>query len=98
MKGWHQRQGEVNYHLAGVEEVIPLARLVDTFGPCLAPIRPRGKGVQQYRVPDPKIEPDLWLRHVSKMGTKLERQTALLAMVGYDPTFLAGGLMPGYRI
>ena len=98
MKGWSQEKGEhVFYHLAGVEEVIPLARLTETFGPCIAPILPSGEGVQQYRVPDPVKSPELWQRHNSKMGTKLERQTALLASIGIDINFLKGGVMPEYR-
>jgi len=83
--------------LAGVEEVIPLARLVETFGPCVAPIEPRGAGVQRYKVPDPIREPELWRRHVAKMGTKYERQVALLSQIGKDLSFLKGGVMPTYR-
>lgn len=98
MKGWSQEKGEpVFYHLAGVEEVIPLARLTETFGPCIAPILPSGEGIQRYQAPDPATSPDLWQRHISKMGTKLERQSALLATIGCDISFLKGGVMPEYR-
>src|SRR3989338_7533926 len=97
LHGWSQEKGEVFYPLQGVEEVIPLARLTELFGHCIAPILPSGSGVQQYRVPDPHAEPELWSRHVSKMGTKLERQTALLASIGKDISFLRGGVMPQYR-
>jgi len=98
MKGWSQEKKEpVFYHLAGVEEVIPLARLTETFGPCIAPILPSGEGVQQYQIPDPIGSPELWQRHISKMGTKLERQSALLAAIGMDISFLRGGVMPQYR-
>jgi len=97
MRGWSPEAGEVYYHLAGVEEVIPLARLAATYGPCIAPILPQGEGVQRYQVPDPAASPELWKRHVSKMGTKLERQAALLASVGFDPSYLNGGIMPAYR-
>lgn len=96
MRGWNQEKGGVYYHLAGCEEVIPLARLVDTYGPCIAPILPADEAAR-YKVPDPKTEPELWLRHISKMGTKLERQSALLASAGYDTSFLRGGVMPKYR-
>lgn len=98
MKGWSKEKSDnVYYHLAGVEEVIPLARLSETFGPCIAPILPQGEGVQKYQVPDPAKSPELWQRHISKMGTKLERQSALLAAVGCDISFLKGGVMPEYR-
>lgn len=84
----------VFYQLAGVEEVIPLARMVETFGACLAPILP-DQG--QYVVPDPVKDPELYLRHISKMGTKKQRQDALLAQVGYDFTYLESGVIHHYR-
>lgn len=95
--GWHPEKGEVFYQIAGTEEVIPLARLTETFGPCIAPIMPQGEGVQRYVVPDPIKSPDLYRRHVSKMGTKLERQSFHLSRIGFDLTYLRGGVMPDYR-
>lgn len=89
MHGWSAEKGDVFYQLAGVEEVIPCARLVETFGSCLAAVIPPGG---HYEVPDPVKTPDLYLRHISKMGTKTERQSAFLAMVGYDLSFLKGGV------
>ncbi|PIY95922.1 MAG: hypothetical protein COY66_05695 [Candidatus Kerfeldbacteria bacterium CG_4_10_14_0_8_um_filter_42_10] len=97
VRGWHPDKGEVFYQIAGVEEVIPLARLAETYGPCIAPIMPQGEGVQRYVVPDPIKSPELYLRHVSKMGTKLERQSHHLAQIGFDLTYLKGGVMPDYR-
>ncbi len=97
MKGWNQEKGDVYYQLAGVEEVIPLSRMIQTFGPCIAPIIPSGEGVKQYVVPDPTTQPELWLRHISKMGTKFERQSAHLASIGIDPSYIKGGVMPEYR-
>ena len=97
MKGWSPEKGDVYYHLAGVEEVIPLARMIENYGPCVAPIVPSGEGVKQYIVPDPAAQPELWLRHISKMGTKFERQSAHLASIGVDPSYVKGGVMPEYR-
>ncbi len=97
MRGWHEEKGEVYYPLAGVEEMIPLAYLVDYFGPCLAALLPRGTNDQRYQVPDKLTQPELWERHVRKMGTKFERQSAHLMSVGYDTSWLKGGLMPAYR-
>lgn len=98
MKGWSsEKQEDVFYHLAGVEEVIPLARMVQIFGPCIAPILPQGEGIQRYQAPDPAAEPELWKRHIAKMGTKFQRQCALLAQIGVEPSFLEGGVMPEYR-
>lgn len=98
MRGWSsEKKDHVYYALAGVEEVIPLARLVETFGPCIAPVLPRGEGIKAYEVPDPVTQPDLWKRHISKMGTKYQRQVALLAAIGCDADYLNGGVMPVYR-
>jgi hypothetical protein len=52
---------------------------------------PLGEGVQRYQAPDPIQEPNLWSRHVAKMGTKIERQIAHLASIGFDLSFLRGG-------
>ena len=97
MKGWNAEKGDVYYHLAGVEEVIPLARMIQTFGACIAPIVPSGEGVKAYIVPDPVTQSELWLRHISKMGTKFERHSAHLASIGIDPSYIKGGVMPDYR-
>jgi hypothetical protein len=97
VKGWSKEKGEVFYHLAGVEEVLPLARLVETFGSCIAPILPQSEGVQRYEVPNKYTHPELWLRHESKIGTKEHRQSMLLAAEnGYDFSWIKGGVMPGY--
>ena len=88
MKGWSQEKGDVYYQLAGVEEVIPIARMIQTFGACVAPIVPSGEGVKAYIVPDAATQPELWLRHISKMGTKFERQSAHLASIGVDPSYI----------
>jgi hypothetical protein len=85
------------YLLQGVEEVIPLARMAKKFGQCIAPIMPQGEGVQAYKVPNPSTHPEAYAVHIRKMGTKLQRQTAHLASIGYDIDFLKNaGVMPGY--
>jgi len=81
----------------GVEEVIPLARLFETFGPCIAPIMPRGEGIQKYEVPDPITHPEAHAKHVQKIGTKGPRQKHFLSLVGYDFDLLSHGVMPEYR-
>lgn len=93
MRGSSQGK-EVFYQLAGVEEVIPLARMVELFGPCLAVVEPHG-GPAAYEVPDPVTQPDLYKRHISKLGTKFERQMALLVSVGFDFSWLMAGVMKG---
>lgn len=96
MRGWSPELREhVFYSLAGVEEMFPLARLVDTFGPCLAPILPANGGA--YEIPDPKTQRAAWKRHVAKMGTKLERQSMHLASMSLGLSYLKGGVMERYR-
>ncbi len=82
----------------GVEEVIPLARMSEAFGPCIAPIMPRGEGIQKYEVPDEKTHLEAYAKHMQKMGTKSPRQKHFLSLVGYDFDLLSHGVMPEYRI
>ncbi len=98
LQGWSADKGDfVFYPLAGVEEMFPCVRMVETFGPCLAPVMPLGEGVPAYEAPDPVKQPDLYERHLRKMGTKFERQVAHLATLGRDSSYLKGGVMPAYR-
>lgn len=97
MRGWNEEKGDVYYHLAGVEEVIPLARMIETYGQCIAPIMPSCEGVQGYIVPNPATQLELWERHIAKKGTKFERQFALLSSIGVDMSVLKGGVMEQYR-
>lgn len=83
------------YHLGGVEEMVPLARLVDTFGPCIAPIQSNNSTLR-YIMPDPRKDLELFERHMSKFGTKTERQTAHLVRINRDVSHIKGGVMDGY--
>ncbi len=87
---------EVHYHLMGVEEVFPLAALVEHFGECIAPVLPAHED-QRYQVPDPATQPELWERHHKKMSTKTERQLAHLLRLSRDLSFLKGGVMRQFR-
>ncbi len=103
LRGWNKEKeekdgdGAVYYHQAGVEEIAPLVRLVELYGPCIAPILPQGKGAKQWVTPDPVKDPEGYARHLKKMGTKMERQTAHALALGADLSFLEGGVMPKYR-
>lgn len=93
VKSWSREKDEtVYYHQAGVEEVIPLARLVDTFGKCIAAIEPQGD-VARYEAPDPVKQRELYDRHVSKLATKLARQGNHLASIDRDFDHIEGGLI-----
>lgn len=99
VQAWDKSRDEPSwaYDLAGVEEIIPLVRLVQTFGPCIAPILPQGAGAQRYIVPNPVDDRAGYERHVNKMGTKRERQTYFANSEGADLTYLKGGVMATYQ-
>ncbi|MFZ2187727.1 MAG: hypothetical protein WAV46_03845 [Candidatus Moraniibacteriota bacterium] len=99
VRAWDKSRDEPDwtYDLAGVEEIIPLVRLIDTFGQCIAPILPQGDDVQRYIVPDPAIDRVGYERHINKMGTKKERHTYFANSEGADLSFLKGGVMESYR-
>lgn len=103
LEGWSPEKeekegdGSVFYHLAGVEEIIPLIRIVRTFGNKIAPIFPQGKNAKEWVAPNPKDDPIGYARHLKKMGTKLQRQTAFAAFENADLSLLEGGVMPQYR-
>ncbi|MBH41578.1 MAG: hypothetical protein CL685_02590 [Candidatus Magasanikbacteria bacterium] len=93
--GWSKENDKkVFYPLAGVEEVIPLARLVETFGKCIATILPSGDGVQKYETPE--VSTEAYERHVRKIATKFRRQIIHLSKINTNPELLTGGILPGY--
>lgn len=102
LRGWSQQReqdtgsGEVYYHQAGVEEILPLIRLVELHGPCIAPILPRGDKYK-WVAPDSVSDREGFERHMEKMGTKLGRQSTHAASLNTDLSFLKGGVMPLYR-
>jgi hypothetical protein len=92
MKGAGPDGVERYYHLGGVEEVIPLARMVDVFGPCIGVIESEDSSLR-YVAPNPVLDPEGYLRYMSKFGTKSERQMAHLVAIGRDFSHLAAGVM-----
>lgn len=97
LKGWSETERKTMYYpTGGVEEMLPLARLVDMFqkrhGPCIAPIKP--KKLEGYEMPDPEKDPELYNRHAAKWATKIARQLAVLMNNGYHTEHIKGGVMP----
>lgn len=92
MKGIDWDGNERYYHLGGVEEVIPLARLVDTFGRCIGVIESTDPRLR-YQLPDQVTDPEGYRRHMAKFGTKTERQLAHLVSIGRDFSHLRSGVM-----
>jgi len=92
-RGWDDENKKfVYYQMAGVEEIIPLCRMIKTNRekPCIAAVLPQGKEVKLYQPPPPGPELD---RHIAKMATKTVRQAYLAAQAGFDLDYLRGGLM-----
>lgn len=98
-EAWDGVKNFYAYDNAGVEEIVPLIRLVRTFGACIAPVLPRGDGVKVYRAPDPDVDLEGHIRHVNKLGTKFVRQSYFAQAENTDPemSFLRGGVMVSYR-
>lgn len=92
MKGVDRHGDDRFYALAGVEEVIPLARLIDHYGRCIGVVESTDPALQ-YQLPDLATDPEGYARHMAKFGTKWERQVALLAMNGRELSYLRGGVM-----
>ncbi len=97
LEAWDEVTGFWNYNLVGVEEIIPMIRLVRRFGPCLAPIIPRGNGIGALEVPDPAHDPLGYARHIRKMRTRFVRQNHCAALEHADLSVLEGGILPAYR-
>ncbi len=86
---------EFFYALGGVEEIIPLIRLIKFNGACIAPIMPStGAEEQLYQLP---TDPELLKRHFSKMGTKKERQAHFAMREMCDLSYIKTGIMRDYR-
>lgn len=96
LKGFDQEGKEICYPVHGVEEIIPLCRLVETWKPCIGTVLPQGAGIARYVAPDPVKDPQDYARHAAKMDTKLQRQIILAALAGYDlSSFLRKGIKIG---
>ncbi len=96
-QAWDIEKNFWHYDLAGVEEIIPMIRLVRTFGPCLAPILPRGDGVKVWKAPDPKVDLEGYQRHLNKLQTKFVRQNYFATVEDADLSVLTGGVMSHYH-
>lgn len=92
VRGWSEEKGEVFYNSAGVEEIIPLVRMVKLFGPCIAPTQPIN-GVRWVVSNDPDVQK----REQAKLGTKYERQMRWAVTENVDFSFIRGGVLPEYR-
>lgn len=90
MRGKDQAGTDVFYPLAGVEEIIPLVRLVSMHGKCIKAIVP-DSGL--WQAPDPSKDPAGYARHVAKMATKEARQTVFANMEGVDLSYIKGGVI-----
>jgi hypothetical protein len=92
VRGWSDEKGEVYYQSSGVEEIIPLVRLIKVFGSCIAPIVPVS-GAKWVVSDDPEVQK----RERAKLGTKTERQMMWALSESVDFSFIKGGVIPEYR-
>lgn len=81
------------YTYAGVEEMVPLIRLVRKYGTCIAPIMPAVKG--EWKISD---DPEVRERERKKILSKEGRQKRVSDVEGVSLNFLAKyGVMKAYR-
>jgi hypothetical protein len=98
VKGWSDKKaerhgdGNVEYHVAGCEEIIPLTRFVRFFGKCLQVVEPVGAEMEWVE-PDMEKDSRAYHRHLAKLATKVERQKRMAATQGVDLEFIQRGLM-----
>lgn len=97
LEAWDEITGFWNYNLAGVEEIIPLVRLVRRFGSCLAPIIPQGAPIEFLSTPNQAHDPLGYARHMQKLKTRFVRQNHCAALEHADLSVLEGGILPAYR-
>lgn len=96
---WDTGKGYDYYWSAGVEEIVPLIKMIEEFGkdqPFIASVFAFDADGKQYVVPDPEQDPDGYLRHIRKLNTKLPRQQAMASMLQSDISVLKGAVMPEY--
>jgi len=96
--GWSEKKaarhgdGNVEYHLAGCEEIVPLIRFVRFFGKCIRVVEPKGEGME-WKEHDEKTDLRAYHRHLAKLGTKAIRQQKMAATEGVDVEFIEKGLL-----
>lgn len=81
----------VEYVLAGCEEIIPLVRFLKFFGPSVAIVKPH----QQYawRVGDDGSDTVMHQRHLAKLATKELRQSHMAALENVSVDILEKGII-----
>jgi len=77
------------YPVAGVEEIVPLVRLVRKHGQCILPVSP----TSDVTWTEP-TDPDELRRHQSKMANKIGRMEFMARHVQAELSFLRIGVMP----
>jgi hypothetical protein len=91
-KATRHGDGQVKYHLAGCEEIIPLVRLVRYFGPSIAVVEPRGEGLK-WDAYDELVDKETYHRHLAKLATKEHRQQRMAATQGVGLEFIEEGVL-----
>ncbi len=78
----------------GAEEIHPLVRIIEKYGPCMAPINPIGEPVEKRN-----LEGEELVRHLKQIASKTDRQLAHASSFGrgYGLEFFARGVLKKYR-
>ncbi len=92
VKASRHGDGTVEYLAAGCEEIIPLTRLVDFFGPCISVVEPTGEDMS-WKEFDKDTNELAYNRHLAKMATKQARIEYMAATQGRDISFIEKGLV-----
>ena len=85
--------GEERVPLTGLE-IPTIWRLINLFGPCIAPIIPVGDG--EWKRPDPEKDLEGVAREEAKMRSKFVRHIAVAEHFGFDLAEIKAGILPGY--
>ena len=72
-------------------EIPTVARLIDSYGPCVAPVVPVTAG--EWKKPN---DEEGRRREDAKMRSKATRHLAIAALYGFDLSFIEAGILPGY--
>lgn len=87
------RGGDDDVPITGLE-IPTVARLIESYGSCIAPVMPINGG--EWKKPDPDSDPNGWEREKRKMRSKTERHYAIAALFGVSLPYIESGILPGY--
>jgi hypothetical protein len=79
------------YHVAGCEEIIPLVRMINNFGPCIKYVEAEDSTLAWGA--EEASDPVGYERHISKIASKIPRQKYFAGLQGVSLDYLQKGLL-----